>query len=565
MGKKATFIGLSLLLIAALTLATAPGAAIAKEPKPGGTLTIITLSGALEPDRWDPIEYSSAQESAFIGYYLENLVGGDLSKGARGTKEYWFNDMYWVPDSDIAGRLAESWLFSDPLTVTFRLRKGVMWPDKPGVMKAREMTSADVVFSLKRLIDYKKKLGTRYLWMESVSAPDNYTVVLKLNEYSADWLWRMTARGTKIVPTEMEKVDIKEWKNAVGTGPFKLADYTKGSALTYEKNPAYWGQATIDGKKYKLPFVDKVVLPLISDESTALAALQTGKADIMEAVSWEFRDSLKKSNPKLKEFKILGGGAVLVAMREDTAPFSDVRVRQALSLAVDRKAYVDSQAGGDAVPLSWPFSAAWGEKLFTPLTKYPEAVQEVFRFNPEKAKKLLAEAGYPNGFKTGLLFSSLGARTADVASLLASHWKKVGVEVELKPMEQAAFVGTMYQKQFTEMVMFPHSNSSPISIMRNAGEPKDFYNVTIFNNPDWYKKFLDAKDEREYPKQAAMLKDLNKFVVSTADYIILPTGYGYRYAQPWINNYFGETNTGSRDPGGQVMATIWIDPDAKKK
>jgi len=563
MRKKAIFIGLGVLLIAALTLTAMPGAAGAKDAKPGGTLTYIV--GAVEPDRWDPIEYSSAQESAFIGFYLENLLGGDLSKGARGTKGYWFNDMYWVPDKDITGRLAESWSFSDPLTVTFRLRHGVMWPDKPGVMKAREMTSADVVYSLKRLIDYKKKLGTRYIWMESVSAPDAYTVVLKLSEFSADWLWRMTARGTKIIPTEMAQVDITDWKNAVGTGPFRLVDYTKGSALTYEKNPKYWDQTSIGGKKYKLPFVDKVVLPFISDESTALAALQSGKADILPTVSWEFRDSLKKSNPNLKEFKMLGGVAVVIGMKEDTAPFSDLRVRQAMSMAVDRKAYVDSQAGGEAVPLSWPFSAAWGDKLFTPLNKYPQAVQEAFRYNPEKAKKLLAEAGYPNGFKTGMIFSSAGARLADVASLLASHWKKVGVEVELKPMEQSAFVGLVYQKQFTDMVMLGHSNSSPISIMRNVGEPKDFYNMTAFNHPDWYKKFLDAKDERDYAKQEAMLKDLNRFVVSTGDYIILPTGYVYRYAQPWVNNYFGETNTGSLDAGGQIIATIWIDPDAKKK
>ncbi|MBL7174502.1 MAG: hypothetical protein ISS66_01635 [Desulfobacteraceae bacterium] len=164
-----------------------------KAPQYGATLTFLHAGGGWEPDKWDPIEYSKAQESYYLGYYLEGLLAGDLSRGARGSNEYWFCDSYWVPDPLITGQLAAGWEITDPLTVKFQMRKGVMWQDKPGVMKAREINSADVVFSWNRLIQAKKKLGTCYEWMEAVSAPDKYTVVLKLNKFSADWRWRITA------------------------------------------------------------------------------------------------------------------------------------------------------------------------------------------------------------------------------------------------------------------------------------------------------------------------------------------------------------------------------------
>lgn len=535
-----------------------------KGPQHGGTLVLLT-GWAVEPDKWDPIEYSSAQESAFTGYYLENLLTGDLSKGARGTKEYWFNDTYWVPDQYITGQLAESWEFTDPLTVRFHLRPGVYFQDKPGVMTSREMTSADVVFSLNRLIEAKATLGTRYEWMESVSAPDKYTVDLKLSKFSADWLWRMTARGTHIIPPELVQAGVADVKKQVGTGPFMLVDYVKGSALTYDRNPNYWGKTTIDGKEYRLPFIDRLIVPFIAEPSTQLAALRTGKADILANVQWQFRESLKATNPELKEYVMLIGGAGLVCMREDIPPFNDIRVRKAMNMAVDRKAFIDSQLGGEAVLLSWPFSAAWPKVLFTPLEDYPASTQENFAYNPEKAKQLLAEAGYPNGFKIGLIYSSIASATADVCSMLASHWADIGVEVELKPMEQGAFVGVAYGKKYTDMIYYGGSNSSPFSIMRNVGEPGDFYNLTMFNYPDWYAKFTQAKGEREYAGQNKLLKELNAEAVSTADYVILPTGYVYRYAQPWVNNYYGETNSASFNLSQIMAATVWLDLDMKQE
>lgn len=586
MKRRIVWLVVSCLMVAALVLASCAPAAVeeeevvppveeeeevvegevvpaVKEPQYGGTLNFIPLSPA-EPTSWDPIEYSSAEESQFIGYYQEPLLAGDLSRGARGTNEYWFNDMYWVPDELIIGHLAETWEFTGPLTVVFHLRRGVYFPYKPGVMDTREMTADDVVFSWNRLIEHKEALGTRYEWMESVSAPDKYTAVLEMNKFSADLLYRISTREASIHPPEQVDAGIKDWRNAVGTGPFMLVDYVKGSSLTYERNPNYWGKTTIDGKEYQLPFVDRFSLPFIPETSTKLAALRTGKADILERCSWEFVESLEATNPELQRIKILQGGAAVVAMREDTPPFDDIRVRQAMNMAVDRQAVIGAQLGGEGVFLSWPFSKAWPESLYTPVDGYPEETQQMFQYNPEKARQLLAEAGYPDGFKAELLYCSLDPADADRCSMLASYWEDIGVEAELKPMEYGAIIGLIYGKKHKHMVELAHSNSSPISIMRNVGEPGDFYNLTIFDHADWYELFLSAKAEVDLAKRRSMLKELNAYIVSSADYVILPTGYAYCYTWPWVNNYYGESNFASRNRG-LILATVWLDLDMKEE
>ncbi len=545
------------------TSTTPPVTTTAGGPQYGGTFTWVI--GATGPDKFDPVQYSSAQESAYIGLWAENLLIGDLSKGPRGTKEYAFNDLYWIPDPYVVGSLATSWEWATPLSVRFHLRQGVNFQDRPDVMAAREMTSADVVYSLTRLIAVKGTLGTRYQEFESAKAVDKYTVDVVFNQYQADWLWRSTARGTAIIPPEMEKAGIENWKNQVGTGPFMLYDYVTGSSLTYIRNPNYWGSTTIDGKQYKLPFVDKVIYSFITDASTQIAALRTGKTDLLAGVTWQNRASLAKTNPDLKQFKNLTAGlTTVIFMREDTAPFSDIRVRLAMNMAVDRKTIVDTFLGGESVPLSWPLSLAWGPSFFTPLEELPAQTQQAFTYDPAKAIDLLKQAGLPQGFKTDIVFPSAAATTGDLASMLAEQWGKIGVTVELKPMEATAFTGLVYAKKQTGLMLTGQSNSSPISVLRGVGEPNNIQNFSIFNHADWYKDFLTAIGTSDVAKQTAMMKKLNADYINYLDLVQLPTGYAYLYTQPWINNYYGETNVASYNLG-LIFGSLWIDQKMKSQ
>ena len=166
------------------------------------------------------------------------------------------------------------------MQLILKLRKGVMWQEKPGVMKARELVADDVVYSVNRLKNSKKAIPLYMDFVGKMEAPDKYTVVIHMAEWCADWHYRMGwGYYDAIQAPEQEKAPggPKKWENACGTGPYMLTEYKEGHSQIYTKNPNYWDSETIGGKKYKLPLNDKVVMQIIKDEATQIASLRTGK------------------------------------------------------------------------------------------------------------------------------------------------------------------------------------------------------------------------------------------------------------------------------------------------
>ena len=179
-----------------------------------------------------------------------------------------------------------------------------------------------------------------------------------------------------------------------GTGPFMLTDFVQGSSNTYTKNSLYWDKATIGGTEYKLPFLDKITYRTIKDEATFIAALRTGKLDILETIRWQNVETLKKSAPELKWHRWLSQSGTFLAMRVDVdGPFKDIRVRRALNMAVNKKEIVSAYYNGNAELFAYPQQPDY-VGYFEPLEKMPDSVKELYEYNPDKAKKLLAEAKY---------------------------------------------------------------------------------------------------------------------------------------------------------------------------
>ncbi len=145
-----------------------------------------------------------------------------------------------------------------------------------------------------------------------------------------------------------------------------ITDYKDGHSQTYTKNPKYWDSEVIGGKKYQLPFTDKVVMMLIKDEATQIASFRTGKVDLMMTMNWRYVDELKKSNPQLQWKRVLYGGNYSLAMRMDTKPFNDIRVRRAMNLAVNKKEIIDSFYQGsmpNCTPIPYPSNF---KEIYTP-------------------------------------------------------------------------------------------------------------------------------------------------------------------------------------------------------
>ena len=175
--------------------------------------------------------------------------------------------------------MAESWDIT-PSKITFHIRPGVMWTGNTNIgMEPREFTAYDAEFSLNRTMTGYTAAGKgAYEYIETITAPDKYTLVVETNSYNADWSFHLGYGWlAPIIPEEVVEAGPNTWQNATGTGPFIITDHVEDSQATYERNPNYWETTTINGKVYQLPFIDKLVTPVITDISTRVAALRTGQ------------------------------------------------------------------------------------------------------------------------------------------------------------------------------------------------------------------------------------------------------------------------------------------------
>lgn len=316
-----------------------------------------------------------------------------------------------------------------------------------------------------------------------------------------------------------------------------------------------------------MPFLDKLIYLIILDESTRLAALRTAKCDIAMSVSWKFKETLEKNNPELIRWRKVSMGVYLVAMRVDRKPFDDRRVRLALSMALDRDTIGNSPIWEPGVAktmlLNYPMGATYPKSVFTPIEELPASAKEQFNYDPEKAKKLLTEAGYPTGFKTEMILHAY-PDNQDVCSMLAGMWEKVGVKVELKPMEYAAFQSMFLSKTHQTMVFYSKGLVHPLTALRYnlPGQP---WGPANWNDPQYEKDYLAAKATTDDAERNKKLKELNVRAIDAVAYINMPGGTYYVYAWPWLKNYYGETNYGYINDASRCWATAWLDQELKNK
>jgi peptide/nickel transport system substrate-binding protein len=555
---------LQIALSAALALGSVDTLAQSEKPQTGGTLNVGLVYFTLSPLSWDPADWpwKFGQDT---GLMYEQLFAGDLSKAkSRGGKHPFVADS-WLPSDAIRGELAESWKVMDnPFRVEVKLRKGVMFPDKPGVMKARELVADDVVYSFNRLDKSPKKIPTYYDHVDKVEAKDKYTVLFTFKNYNAEWDYRFGwGYYSGIVPKEVSDAGAGNWKNANGSGPFELTDYVQGNAATFSKNPIYWDKETIGGHPYKLPFVDKIVYRTIKDEATMWTALRTGKIDVLEAVRWTAVDELKKNAPALKWKRWVNTGGVFIAMRVDTKPFDDIRVRRALNLAVNKQEIVKSYYGGNAELFAYPMHPDY-VGYYEPLDQMPKAAQELFTYNPEKAKALLAEAGYPKGFSFKVQVCACAPDQMDLLPLVAAYLEQVGVKIEIQPLEYGAFLSAMTTKTNAAGYMMQNGHTNPTTSIRKSFVTKQTWNPAQYTDPEFDKRMADVYLERDESKRQLLIKLMTRDIVEKAPYIWLPTAYVYTAWWPWVKNYDGELRVGSERPG-PIHARIWIDQEMKKK
>lgn len=550
------------LALGAALLGTAAHAA--DEPKPGGRLEIINYYPTLNALTWDPADFVWKMNND-AGHIYESLISADLDKAQSRGGKYNFEPDAWVPADAQRGELAESWeIKEDPLRVEITLRQGIRFPAKQGVMEARELTAEDVVYSLNRQRESKRAVPGYYDFLDRIEATGPQTVTLFMKHYNSEWDYRLGfGYYTQIYPREVVEKGISDWRNANGSGPFRLANYTQGNFATYERNPDYWDTTTIGGKEYKLPFIEAFTYRTVKDESTQHSLLRTGRIDILENIRWSAVEELKKSAPELQWRRALLHSGYLLGMRNDTKPFDDVRVRRAMNMAINKQEIIDALYQGNAEMLAFPLHPDY-VGIYQPLDEMPDEIKELFTYNPDKAKKLLAEAGYPKGFKFQAQVCACSAPHMELMPLLAAYLEQVGITMEIVPMEYAAFFGAMNSGSHAAGYMMQKGHSNPTTALRNSYTQGDPWNVARYHNDAFATGLKAAFDERDDTKRAEILREIARIGLNDAPYVVLPTPYNYRAWWPWVKNYDGELRAGAVKPG-PIYARIWIDQDLKKK
>ena len=562
--RAATLAG-ALALASASALAQTVAPAMAEKPQYGGTLNIGMIYLTLAPLSWDPADWAWKYNQD-TGLTTETLFSADLSKSiSRGGKHAFVADS-WLPTDAIRGELAENWKMSTdkPLRVDINLRKGVMFPDKPGVMKSRELVAEDVVYSYNRLDKSPKKIPTYFDHIEKVEVTGKHSLRFTFKHYFSEWDYRFGwGYYSAIVPKEVSDAGAGNWKNLNGTGPFMLTDYVQGNAVTFSKNDLYWDKEKVAGQSYKLPFVDKIIYRTIKDEAAFLTALRTAKLDVLEGLRWSAVEELKKNAPALKFKRNVDTGGTFIAMRVDTKPFDDIRVRRALNMAVNKDEIVKAYYGGNAVLFGYPMHPDY-TGYYETLDQMTVSAQELFKYNPDKARALLAEAGFPKGFTFKTQVCSCSPDHMDLAPLIAAYLEKVGVKMEIQPMEYGAFLSAMTTKTNAAGYMMRNGHTNPTTSIRKSFVTKQTWNPSQYSDPDFDKRMADTYKEPDEGKRKLLIKLMTRDIVEKAPYIWLPTPVGYSAWWPWVKNYDGELRAGSERPA-PIHARMWVDQAMKKK
>lgn len=334
--------------------------------------------------------------------------------------------------------LAKSWDISqDQLTYTFHLRPGVKFHD------GSELKASDVLWSLDRARDPDAGIWNWTLDnVAQVEAVDDATVAITLKVPAANFLNMLTMFNSSILPGKLVDAQGKDafFRAPIGTGPFKMAEYVVGDHLTFVKNPDYWDLGE-DGQP--LPYLDEVRLVQVPEASTRVLQVQSGDVDGTDQLPFSNISQLKSdTSVNVQLFRALASQYGWLNHRKP--PLDDVKVRQALNYAIDRQALVDTVLFGNgevATSFRAKGSTCWDESL------------PGFPYDLEKAKQLMAESKYPDGFKGLLVTAASGdAMTRDIATVLKEMWAQIGVQVTIQEMETGSWYAEYDEEQFVVQI-----------------------------------------------------------------------------------------------------------------
>ena len=513
------------------------------------------------------------------GAWLERLVTDDWTQ----DPEKWNYNLAWHPSRYQKGNLAESWEFPDPTTHIVHLRKGVHYQNLPP-SNGREFTADDVLFHYHRFYGLGggftkpspyRDTDVRIKDLTSITAPDKYTVVFKFKtpnpELIMETLHNVSLAQCLENPDVVKKYgDMRDWHHAVGTGPFILKEYVSDSHLSLVRNPDYWAHDERHPQN-KLPYIDRLKYLIIPDETEAIEAMHSGKVDVMSGISFRQALAIKKTNPEIIQIRNTGGPTVTLQPRYDKAPYNDIRVRKALQMAIDLPFIAKEHYGGTAEPYPSTLTnrdvKGWG----FPYEIWPQELKDEYTYNPARAKQLLAEAGYPHGFKTNVVAAADGYR--ELLKIVQGYFADIGVDMEIRVLDVAEWVNYVeIEKKHDQLIYRPygplgHTYAPLRAITRfRTGYSANHMMVADPVFDAFYPRATAAANDEELKQ---VLKEANEHVARQHYAVSLLIPIQYHLCQPWLKGFHGQGHSIWMGTGGPSMLSFyasrfWVDRKLKK-
>jgi peptide/nickel transport system substrate-binding protein len=474
-------------LAAALLIVSLATPAEPAEPRRGGVLRVA--------ERADPVGF-------------DTLGKKKASVFTQLALAYTHNRLFkYGPTGDIVPDLAASFSQPNPTTYVVTLRKGVRFHAKPP-LNGRELTSEDVKFTFERLAGSPEE--RLFPTVKRVTTPDRHTVQFELSAPFSPFIANLAATTMYIYAKEAGKAaadgsrDYTSVDTVVGTGPFTLEEYREKQRLVFKRNPNYFET----GK----PYLDGVEVYVLGDASSQLAAMRSGRIDLMASTSGAALPHFLAG-----EARSIAGASVMtnkvfqtsenIVGRLDMKPWNDVRVRRAVSMAIDRDAYRKVIYPEGAEAYSGPIPAT---------SRYAVAFDALgesarwYRYDVAAAKKLLAEAGYPGGFKTKLTTTSgYGPDYLSRTELLKDMLSKIGIDASIAVQEYPVWIASTYKGNYEGLVHIPSWTLGDESEWLLAYTPGDTRNHVHLNDP---KVTELVRSAAEAPNEQARSRLIGQFV-----------------------------------------------------
>jgi len=474
-------------------LASTP--AQAQTPKHGGTLVVAQNA---DIQGFDPHTKPDFATVRMFGLVFDTLVTVD-------------KDLKVVPS------LAESWKFSDDgLTLTLNLRKGVKFHSGDA------FTSKDVKYTLTRILDEKTKALVRsnLIDVKSVDTPDDNTVVLTLAQPNVSIVTALADANASIISATSEGKDLNDQKNVNGTGPFKVESWEPSQRLVLAANKDFW--------QPDMPYLDKIEIRVIPQEASILAALRAGEVNFAVFNDPTVVTTIKDSD-NLAVLRTPALSYHVLQLNSTRKPFTDAKVRQALSCAIDRQQVLDTAALGEG-QVTGPNTI--------PLYKTPLDQLKCYKPDLDQAKKLLADAGASNLEFTVIAATAEPPTAVNEAQNIADQLSKLGIKVKIETLDNDTYVKRWLAADFDAAIALNGGRIDPhLMFIRYWSSKGNLNKVAAYNDATLDGLLATGQKETDAAKRLSIYQDFEKHLVESAPWVWLYTGFEYRAMQGSVKNY----------------------------